>query len=41
MMIRTGAVVSGALDHNERLTDDFLECWNQTLELGLPDRARR
>lgn len=41
MMIRTGAVVSGALDHNDRLTDDFLECWNLLVERGLPDPARR
>ena len=28
MMIRTGAVVSVALDHNADLNADFLECWN-------------
>jgi AcrR family transcriptional regulator len=36
MMIRTGAVVSGALDHNENLNDDFLACWNHLIEHGLP-----
>jgi AcrR family transcriptional regulator len=39
MMIRTGAVVSGALDHNENLIDDFLECWNHLLERGLENDA--
>lgn len=37
MMIRTGAVVSGALDHNENLNRDFLDCWNQLIESGLED----
>lgn len=35
MMIRTGAVVSGALDHNATLNDDFLECWNHLIERGI------
>jgi hypothetical protein len=35
MMIRTGAVVSGALDHNEQLNDDFLDCWNHLIERGV------
>lgn len=39
MMIRTGAVVSGALDHNETLNDDFLECWNHLIERGLENDA--
>lgn len=40
MMVRTGAVVSGALDANDRLTQDFLECWEALIDQGLPDRAR-
>jgi len=39
MMIRTGAVVSGALDHNENLNHDFLECWNMLIERGLENDA--
>lgn len=39
MMIRTGAVVSGALDHNGNLNDDFLDCWNLLVERGLQDPA--
>lgn len=39
MMIRTGAVVSGALDHNENLNDDYLECWNHLIERGLKNDA--
>lgn len=39
MMIRTGAVVSGALDHNTNLNDDFLECWNLLVERGLTNAA--
>jgi AcrR family transcriptional regulator len=35
MMIRTGAVVSGALDHNDNLNDDFLECWHHLIDRGL------
>ena len=37
MMVRTGAVVSGALDTNERLTQDFLECWEKLVDDGLPE----
>jgi AcrR family transcriptional regulator len=36
MMVRTGAVVSGALDANERLNDDFLACWQKLIDDGLP-----
>ena len=36
MMVRTGAVVSGALDGNERLTQDFLAAWERVIEDGLP-----
>jgi AcrR family transcriptional regulator len=36
MMVRTGAVVSGALDDNPRLNDDFLDCWTSLIEAGLP-----
>ena len=36
MMVRTGAVVSGALDDNGRLNDDFLDCWNKLIVDGLP-----
>jgi len=36
MMVRTGAVVSGALDSNPRLTEDFLTCWTALIEAGLP-----
>ena len=35
MMVRTGAVVSGALDGNEHLSDDFLSCWNALIDAGL------
>ena len=35
MMVRTGAVVSGALDSNPRLTEDFLTCWTNLIEAGL------
>jgi AcrR family transcriptional regulator len=34
MMLRTGAVVSGALDDNPNLVSDFLTCWNQLIDLG-------
>lgn len=33
MMLRTGAVVSGALDDNRHLNEDFLTCWNQVIDL--------
>jgi AcrR family transcriptional regulator len=39
MMVRTGAVVSGALDGNERLTEDFLACWDKLIDDGLPRSA--
>jgi AcrR family transcriptional regulator len=38
MMVRTGAVVSGALDSNGRLNDDFVDCWNKLIDDGLPQR---
>ena len=36
MMVRTGAVVSGALDGNARLSEDFLACWDKLVDDGLP-----
>jgi AcrR family transcriptional regulator len=36
MMVRTGAVVSGALDENQQLTEDFLSCWAALIDAGLP-----
>ncbi|GAA1946097.1 hypothetical protein GCM10009798_01330 [Nocardioides panacihumi] len=39
MMARTGAVVSGALDDNRHLNEDFLECWEQLIDAGLPADA--
>jgi AcrR family transcriptional regulator len=36
MMVRTGAVVSGALDDNPQLSQDFLSCWTHLIEAGLP-----
>ncbi len=36
MMVRTGAVVSGALDGNAQLNQDFLNCWTNLIEAGLP-----
>jgi hypothetical protein len=36
MMVRTGAVVSGALDDNEHLNRDFLGCWEKLIDDGLP-----
>ena len=36
MMVRTGAVVSGALDGNDHLNADFLACWDQLIDDGLP-----
>jgi AcrR family transcriptional regulator len=35
MMVRTGAVVSGALDRNDELNADFLDCWNRLIDDGL------
>ncbi len=40
MMVRTGAVVSGALDANEHLNDDFLACWSKLIDDGLPRGAQ-
>lgn len=37
MMVRTGAVVAGALDGNDRLSEDFLTCWDTLIDEGLPD----
>lgn len=39
MMIRTGAVVAGALDRNENLNDDFLDCWNHLIDRGIGSQA--
>ena len=36
MMVRTGAVVSRALDENDHLNQDFLTCWNKLIDDGLP-----
>src|SRR3954453_6667 len=36
MMGRTGAVVSGALDQNDELGRQFLECWQHLVDVGLP-----
>lgn len=35
MMLRTGAVVSGALDRDDRLSDSFLAGWNMLIDEGL------
>jgi AcrR family transcriptional regulator len=35
MMVRTGAVVSGALDGNAQLNDDFLSCWEKLIDDGI------
>jgi AcrR family transcriptional regulator len=40
MMVRTGAVVSAALDANEQVTEDFLDCWEQLIDAGLPHPTR-
>ncbi|MFL6157465.1 MAG: TetR/AcrR family transcriptional regulator [Marmoricola sp.] len=32
MMVRTGAVVSGALDENANLKDDYLACWSSLID---------
>jgi AcrR family transcriptional regulator len=34
MMVRTGAVVSGALDGNAQLNEDFLTCWDKLIDDG-------
>ncbi|QIG45691.1 TetR/AcrR family transcriptional regulator [Nocardioides anomalus] len=39
MMVRTGAVVSGALDANPELTADFLDCWAALIDAGLRQPA--
>jgi AcrR family transcriptional regulator len=39
MMVRTGAVVSGALDGNAQLSEDFLSCWEKLVDDGLPARG--
>ena len=39
MMVRTGAVVSGALDGNDRLNDDFLAAWDAVIDDGLLQRS--
>jgi hypothetical protein len=36
MMVRTGTVVSGGLDGNERLNHDFVTCWDKLIDDGLP-----
>jgi len=36
MMVRTGAVVSCALDQNAHLNHDFLTCWERLIDDGLP-----
>jgi AcrR family transcriptional regulator len=35
MMVRTGAVVSGALDRNGRLSEDFLSLWEKVIDDGI------
>jgi AcrR family transcriptional regulator len=40
MMVRTGAVVSGALDANPELTADYLDCWAALIDAGLPAAGR-
>jgi hypothetical protein len=34
-MVRTGAVVSGALDDDDDLNAHFLDCWNKLIDDGL------
>ena len=41
MMVRTGAVVSGSLDANPLLTQDFLHAWDRLIDDGLPDSSLR
>jgi AcrR family transcriptional regulator len=41
MMLRTGAVVSAALDHHSDLNSNFLTCWNQLIDDGLPSHQAR
>ncbi len=40
MMLRTGAVVSLALDDNPDRNTDFLSCWDELIELGLQPAPR-
>jgi AcrR family transcriptional regulator len=35
MMVRTGAVMSGALDDNDDLNQHFLQCWSLLIDAGL------
>jgi AcrR family transcriptional regulator len=35
MMLRTGAVMSAALDRNSSLNQDFLDCWSALIDDGL------
>ena len=37
MMVRTGAVVSGALDATDGLNADFLALWDKLIDDGLPE----
>jgi AcrR family transcriptional regulator len=41
MMVRTGAVVSCALDANDQLNQDFLDCWDRLIDDGLPEVSSR
>jgi AcrR family transcriptional regulator len=41
MMVRTGAVVSGALDRDDRLNENFLTCWDKLIDDGLPQVAEQ
>lgn len=40
MMVRTGAVVAGALDDDADLNADFYDCWNKLIDDGLPRHRR-
>ncbi|MGZ6734595.1 MAG: TetR/AcrR family transcriptional regulator [Nocardioides sp.] len=40
MMVRTGAVVSGSLDANDHLSEDFVRCWERLIDAGLPAAPR-
>ncbi|MEN0128083.1 MAG: helix-turn-helix domain-containing protein [Brevundimonas sp.] len=40
MMVRTGAVVSGALDHSPHLNEDFITCWNTLIDDGITAERR-
>ena len=41
MMLRTGAVISNALDDNPDLNQHFLDAWDDVIDCGLPDRDHR